>query len=62
MALIAGLAGGVALTAIGRFTAVSVAGLGLVVVLAWRLDRRRHSHDRREETNDRFRRLEGTVR
>lgn len=52
MALIVGLIGGVALATIGRFTAASVAGLGLVVTLAWWLDRRRHRHDC-GETNDR---------
>ena len=41
MSLIAGLAGGVALAAIGRFTAVSIAGLSVVVLIAWTLDRRR---------------------
>ncbi|MCB1006185.1 MAG: hypothetical protein KDB35_18530 [Acidimicrobiales bacterium] len=40
-ALIAGLAGGVALAAIGRFTVVSVVGLGVVAAIAWRLDHRR---------------------
>ncbi len=33
MALIAGLVGGVALAAIGRFTVVSVTGLGVVVAI-----------------------------
>jgi hypothetical protein len=42
MALLAGLLGGVALVWIGQFTAVSTAGLGVVVVIAWRLDRRTH--------------------
>ena len=41
-ALAAGLLGGVALAAIGQFTAVTVVGLGLVVLLARRLDRRHH--------------------
>jgi len=62
MALIAGLVGGVALAVIGRFTAASVAGLGVVVVIAWRLDRRRHRHDRTGATNDRSAQLEGTSR
>ena len=57
-ALIAGLVGGVALVAIGRFTAVSVAGLGAVGFVAWRLDRRRHRHDC---TGDRSAQLEGTA-
>lgn len=46
MALIVGLVGGVAWTAIGRVTVLSVAGLGLVVAIAWSLDRRRHRPDR----------------
>lgn len=62
MALIAGLVGGVALAVIGRFTAASVAGLGVVVVIAWRFDRRRHRHDRTGDTNDRSAQLEGTSR
>lgn len=62
MALIAGLVGGVALAAIGQFTAVSIAGLGVVVLIAWVLDRRRHSHDPSGDTNDRSAQLEGTPR
>lgn len=58
MALIAGLVGGVALAAIGRFTAVSIAGLGVVVLVAWVLDRRRHRYD----PSDRSAQLEGTQR
>lgn len=46
MALIVGLVGGVALAAIGRFTALSVAGLGVVVAIVWWLNRRRHRPDR----------------
>ncbi len=42
-ALVWGLAGGVALAAVGRFTAVTAIGLGIVVLIAWRLDRRRVS-------------------
>jgi len=45
MTLIVGLVGGVALAAIGRFTVLSVAGLGIVVTIAWWLDRRRHRPD-----------------
>src|SRR3546814_11342539 len=41
-ALAAGLLGGVALAAVGQLTAVTVVGLGLVVLIARRLDRRRH--------------------
>lgn len=41
-ALAVGLLGGVALVAVGRFTAVTVVGLGLVVLIARRLDRRHH--------------------
>jgi len=61
-ALVAGLVGGVALAAIGRFTAVSVASLGIVVAIAWWLDRRRHRHDRTDDTNDRSTQPEGTLR
>jgi hypothetical protein len=39
-ALAAGLVGGVALAAVGQFTAV--VGLGLVVLIARRIDRRHH--------------------
>ena len=46
MALVAGLVGGVALAAIGQFTAVTVVGLGLVILIARRLDRRRHDRAR----------------
>jgi membrane protein implicated in regulation of membrane protease activity len=62
MALIAGLVGGVALVAIGRFTVVSVAGLGVVVLIAWVLDRRRHRHDPGGDTHDRSAQVEGTQR
>lgn len=62
MALIAGLVGGGALAAIGQFTAVSIAGLGVVVLIAWALDRRRHRHDRGGDTLDRSAQLEGTQR
>lgn len=41
-ALAAGILGGVALAAVGEFTAVTVVGLGLVVLIARRLDRRHH--------------------
>lgn len=34
----------------------------VVVVIAWRLDRRRHRHDRTGATNDRSAQLEGTSR
>lgn len=40
--LAVGLLGGVALAAVGQFTAVTVVGLGLVVLIARRLDRRHH--------------------
>ena len=60
MALIAGLVGGVALAAIGRCTAVSIAGLGVVVAIAWRVDRRHH--DRTGATNERSAHLAGTQR
>ena len=62
MALVAGAAGGVALAAIGRFTVVSVAGLGVVVTIAWWLDRRRHRHDRTGDTNHRSTHPEGYLR
>lgn len=39
-ALAAGLLGGVALAALGQLAVVTVVGLGLVVLLASRLDRR----------------------
>lgn len=42
-ALVSGLVSGVALAALGRFTAATVVGLGIVVMIAWRLDRRRRS-------------------
>tara|TARA_R100000935_G_scaffold53712_1_gene81775 strand:+ start:499 stop:741 length:243 start_codon:yes stop_codon:yes gene_type:complete len=42
-ALVLGVASGVALAAIGRFTAVTAVGLGIVVLIAWRLDRHRSS-------------------
>lgn len=62
IALIAGLVGGVALAAIGRFTVDSIAGLGVVVLIAWVLDRRRHRRDPGGDTNDRSAQLEGTQR
>lgn len=40
-ALIGGTVGGVALAAIGQLTALSAVGLGFVVLVAWRRDRRR---------------------
>jgi hypothetical protein len=58
MSLIAGLFGGVALAAIGRFTVVSVAGLSVVGAVAWRLARHRH----RNGLDDRPVHLEGTQR
>lgn len=61
-AVVAGLVGGVALAAIGRFTMVSVLGLGVVVAIAWGLDRRRHRHDRTGDTNDRPTHPKGTLR
>lgn len=61
-AVMAGLVGGVALAAIGPFTAVSVAGLGVVVVIAWRLDRRRHRHHRTANSADPSVQVEGTSR
>jgi len=62
MALVAGLVGGVAVAVLGRFTLVSVAGLGVVVAIAWWLDRRRHHHDRTGDTSDRPTDLEGKTR
>jgi Flp pilus assembly protein TadB len=41
-ALVAAVIGGVALAAVGQFTAVTTVGLGIVVLIAWRLDRHRH--------------------
>lgn len=59
-ALLAGLVGGVAFAAIGRFTVVSTVGLGAVVLVAWALDRRRYRHagDAAERTTD----LDGSMR
>jgi membrane protein implicated in regulation of membrane protease activity len=62
MALIAALVGGVALAAIGRFTVISAAGLGVVVAIAWWLDRRRHRHDRTRNADGRPAELEGARR
>jgi len=59
-ALITGAVGGVALATIGRFTAVSVAGLGIVVFMAWRLDRRRRRLGRTAPDTDRAARAEET--
>ncbi|MGK2966859.1 MAG: hypothetical protein ACSLFM_14825 [Tepidiformaceae bacterium] len=53
MALIAGLVGGVALAAIGRFTVVSIAALGVVVAIAWWLGRRAPRHDGARNVYDR---------
>jgi len=53
MALVTGVAGGVALALLGRFTLVSVAGLGVVVTIAWQLDRRRQRPHRIAATSDR---------
>lgn len=60
MALVAGLVAGVSLAAVGRFTAGSVAVLGVVVVIAWRLDRRRDRRHHTGDTNDRFGHFEET--
>jgi hypothetical protein len=48
--LVAGVAGGVALAAVGQLSAVTLAGLGIVVVVA-RLDR--HPHGRGADDVDR---------
>jgi len=62
MALIVALVGGVALASMGRFTVISVAGLGVVVAIAWWLDRRRHRHDRTRQAAGRPVQFEGAVR
>ena len=59
-ALLAGLVGGVALAAIGRFSVVSAVGLGAVVSVAWAMDRRRHRGD--GDTDERTTDLEGSKR
>ncbi len=41
---------------------VSVLGLGVVVAIAWGLDRRQHRHDRTGDTNDRPTHPKGTLR
>lgn len=51
-AVAAGLLGGVALAAVGRFTAVTVIGLGLVVLIARRLDRRHHHGASSDPSNE----------
>lgn len=51
-ALAAGLVGGVALVAVGQFTAVMVLGLGLVVLIARRLDRRHHRGEPSDHANE----------
>ena len=53
--------GGFTLAAIGRSTAVSIAGLGAIVAMAWTVDRRRERHDCRG-TIDRSAYREGTLR
>jgi hypothetical protein len=59
-ALLSGLVGGVALAAIGRFTAVTVIGLSIVVLIAWRLDRQHAG--RSTDRPDRSTRVEETSR
>lgn len=49
--LAAGLVGGVAFAAVGQFTAVTAVGLGLVVLIARRLDRRHHDRAPSEPPN-----------
>lgn len=61
-ALIAGLVSGSALATTGRLTAVSVAGLGVIVAIAWWLDRRRHPHARTCDIDNRSAHLEESLR
>lgn len=61
MAVSVGVVGGFTLAAIGRSTAVSIAGLGAIVAMAWTVDRRRERHDCRG-TIDRSAYREGTLR
>lgn len=62
MALIIGLVGAVGSAAIGRFSAADfIAGLGVVAVIGWRLDRRRHRCDRAVDRNDRSDDLESAA-
>lgn len=58
-ALVLGVAGGIALAAIGRFTAVTAVGLGIVVLIAWRLDR--HRSNGSPDSSDRGARAEETA-
>jgi len=60
-ALIAGTVGGVALAA-GQLTALSAVGLGLVVFVAWRLDRRRRCLGRTSPETDRSAQVDETRR
>ena len=60
-ALIGGTVGGVALAA-GQLTALSAVGLGLVVFVAWRLDRRRRCLGRTSPETDRSAHVDETRR
>lgn len=61
-ALIAGLVSGVALAAIGQCTVVAAVCLGVVVGIAWVLDRRRHRQDPRCGAHDRSAQPQGAKR
>jgi len=61
-ALIGGTVGGVALAAIGQLTALSAVGLGVVVFVAWRLDRRRRCLGRTSPETDRSAHVDETRR
>ena len=60
-ALIGGTVGGVALAA-GQLAALSAVGLGLVVFVAWRLDRRRRCLGRTSPETDRSAHVDETRR
>lgn len=60
-ALIGGTVGGVALAA-GQLTALSAVGLGLVVFVGWRLDRRRRCLGRTSPETDRSAHVDETRR
>lgn len=57
-AIVLGVAGGIALAAIGRLTAAATVGLGVVVLIAWRLDR--HGSSASPDPSDRAARAERT--
>jgi uncharacterized membrane protein YphA (DoxX/SURF4 family) len=57
-ALVLGVVGGVALAAVGRFTAAAAVGLSIVVLIAGRLDR--HRSNGSPDRSDRGARAEET--